>query len=486
MPPQAPLPRWRIFAIGLPLATYAIAYVVFFPTTATVIDETAYLRQAAAFCRGEIRAIHDDPSTGAPRSVRVSDYQPGTSALMAPFMFLGGWRSAYILGPLSLVTCIVIVVLWLRANGRSPVFALLVLAYPPMLVISRCAMSDLPSAALTTLGLFIFWHGAGRHWRWWLAAGFLAGASLALRETNALLFALFFLGAILRRESGAWALVAGGLCGSVLRPLGSLLIFGEPFHLHPLYPGFSLGALPRNGPIYLIALTVLVPAGLPLTACYKGTRRPELILTVAAFLVLHLLYDYNGGTSGGLKQWVLGPRFFIPLVPLLAFAMAESVPRLCRDATARWTPVLAMLLAVGVTAEACIVTAVHAKWCRAQREIAASLHRATSPSRPVISNVEATGKFLNELYAPEIGPRTVVDFTQLTDLRLSLILARYPTVDIAIVSRGDSELWLKMAATNRARVDHLRLRFDVTLMAANMISSGERIEFYQVREKPTN
>ncbi len=53
---------------------------------------------------------------------------------------------------------------------------------------------------------------------------------------------------------------------------------------------------------------VLVPGGLIAVALYRGSRRPELIATVALFVAFYLMYDYSGFTSGMAKRLILGPR----------------------------------------------------------------------------------------------------------------------------------------------------------------------------------
>jgi 4-amino-4-deoxy-L-arabinose transferase-like glycosyltransferase len=87
----------------------------------------------------------------------------------------------------------------------------MVLGYLPSLVLGRVAQSDMPSTALAALALWLFWaRGSDRRMRW-AASGLVAGLALSVRETNALLFAPLYLGALIRREGGTWALIAGGL-----------------------------------------------------------------------------------------------------------------------------------------------------------------------------------------------------------------------------------------------------------------------------------
>jgi hypothetical protein len=73
---------------------------------------------------------------------------------------------------------------------------------------------------------------------------------------------------------------------------------------------------------------VLVPGGLVGGLLYRGERWPEVVTTVSLFFSLYLLFGYNG--------WTSGPRYFVPLTPLLAFAAAEALPRLWAGIRARF------------------------------------------------------------------------------------------------------------------------------------------------------
>src|SRR5260370_13396017 len=172
---------------------------------------------------------------------------------MAPLAWVGGWRAVFLLGLLSVSFTVLFTAQWIAESGGSPLYALTVLGYVPALVMARVAMSDLPSACLVAIGLWMFWR-EGEHKVWWrLFAGFVGGASLCLREPNALLFEFFFVGVVLRRERGAWASVLGGLAGIGWRFVGSLLMFGDPMFAIP-HPGFTGAFASSNIILYLFPL----------------------------------------------------------------------------------------------------------------------------------------------------------------------------------------------------------------------------------------
>lgn len=479
---------WVVLGVA---ALWLMAFALFFPTVVTISDEAAYVRQAKALAEGRVLVERDDVFSGAREAGRVSEYPPGTSLLMAPLMAMFGWRAAFLPGALALCAATLALAQWLRALGRDPLFALLLPAFVPALVIARCGMSDLPSAAFVVLSLWLFWRANGRASRMF-AAGLLAGLSWLLRETNVMILAPFFAGALLRRERGVAWLVVGGLLGVAARVLATWLVFGEFWHVNPQYPGFSVGAVVRNAPLYLVALTLLVPGGLIFVALYRGERRLELGLAVAAFVLLHCFYDYNAAASGGLKQWILAPRFFIPLVPLLAFAAAEAVPRSwarfkewlsvgARTGAANLARHAPLAAATMTAALAVMVNWYHAKWSDGQARLAQALYAATDERQPVLTNLDATGKFFNELYEREFGARLVGDVALLDETRLAAMLSRHEVVQVALLVRGDSEYWEEAARKNQAKLDALGPRFALRRpVVAYPAGSGERVEVYEI------
>lgn len=481
--------RRHLAGVWLALFAYVLAFALFYPQVLTVSDEASYMRQAFAWSRGQTTVEILDPSTLEPAPVIPGDYPPGTSLLMAPLMAAGGWRAGFLLGPLSVCVVVLIMANWLQREGRNPLFSLLFLTYPATLVMSRCGMSDLPSAALVAASLYLLWFAQGRL-SWMAGAGFVAGASLMLRETNALLCACFFLGALVRREKGWPALVAAGLAGTALRPLVQWLLLGDALHLKGNYPGFSFAALAHTAPFHLGALLLLFPGGLAFAALYRGQRRIELWATVAVFVGLYLVYDYNAAASAGLKQWVLTSRFFIPLLPLLVLACAECVTRLsaqaatpqARVAMARMGSLAAPALVLAAALAAWLVHWQHQLWASHQRGLLLALYAGTEADAPVITNLDASARFFNEIYASELGQRLVLSMDGCDDATLDRVLKRYGRCTIALVERQDSERWREATAARLARVEALKSRFAVEEQSRSTALSGETAHFWTVRK----
>jgi 4-amino-4-deoxy-L-arabinose transferase-like glycosyltransferase len=239
--------------VGLVLAVYSAGFFAFYPNAITITDEACYVRQAAAFCRGEVRVPLTHPITGVTADKVVSWYPPGLSAMMTPAVALWGWRGAFVIPWLAVIAVVLVTARWLADQKLNPLFSLVLLGFIPLAVLGRFGMSDVPSGAMVALGLFFFWRGMdGRlkkrsgtvpseaQWTvpsgpkllkgdrpqahknglgtvtggwWWLAAGFVAAAAATLRETNVLLFIPLFIGALIREPRRVWPLVIGGVLG---------------------------------------------------------------------------------------------------------------------------------------------------------------------------------------------------------------------------------------------------------------------------------
>lgn len=455
--------RWDLALVWAALALYACGFLYFYPNALTNSDEVAYVRQAVAFSSGHATVERVDPFSGHPTWIHPSQYPAGTSSLMAPFVWLAGWRGAFLLGLLALCGCTLITTRWISDTGASPLFALSVLGYVPAMVMARTGMSDVPSACLVAAGLWLFWDEDQKTpWRR-VAAGFIAGASICFRETNPLLFALFFVGALVRRERHMRGLIFGGLAGLACRPFSALLVYGNALYVKDPGYGFTGVYLQQNLAIYLGALLLFMPAGLIFTVFYRGKRAVELIATIFIFASVYVVYDYNGNASGGLKQWVLAMRFMIPMIPLVAFAMAHTCTRWYRSVSNSlqpegkrlWRYVSRGTAAVWVTGILLVTFVVNWRsylWSSAYEEVVKTVYDNTDPAQPIMADEPATIKFLNELN----GQRMLVDLDlgnagiQMRRYELLRLLDRYKTVQLVLFSRDDSDYWVNKAKDDQA------------------------------------
>ena len=474
---------WR-WICGL-LALYAVSFALFYPTVVTNTDETGYLNQAQLLLQGERTFTKVDALTGESLTEKPTNYTPGTGLLMAPLIALFGWRGSFVIPLVCLLVAILVTARWLSDEGRSPLFALLILGFAPTLVMGRLAMSDVPSAAVVALGLWLFWRGLDRGASWWLAAGFVAGLSILVRPTNPLPFVPLFAGTVLRRDRHFPALVVGGVAGVAVYLATMAWFFEDAFYGHDAYVP-DLDTLHERVFLYALGLLVFVPGGLVLVFAYRGRRRPELILSLLGFVGFYLAQEYSTQGTAPLKRLILALRYLIPILPLVAFAMGESVPRLWRsllerrDAAARAglqriARGAVQTALVGLAVGCALVHPVFASWAATQAEIRNEIHRHVPPDEVYITNWPATRKFLPEL----VTKYKHIDRNAIQPEAVAALVERYGQVYIVFLDRTDSERWRQDTQATAQFVDALgpapRLLLD------HEISSTERLRIWQIR-----
>ncbi len=434
--------------IGVALLVYVAGYAAFPPNAILSSDESLYIAQAVALSHGRITLPKGQPFSPVITQDYPSWYPSGTSLLETPFVFLGGWRAAACASVLATVATVLLLALWLQQEKRPPLFALMFLGYAPVLVLGRMAMSDVPSAAIVTLGLWLFWSGQQRAWPWWAASGFLAGLSQLFRDSNALLFAPLFAGAVIRDRWRALALFLGGCAGLAVRLGVEHVLHGSAFYFRHLPKGYewTLAAGLHNASFYLFALLLMVPAGLAGGLLYRGRRRPEIVITVLLGFGLYLFYTYSAEDSGGLKRLVLAPRFYIPLTTLLIFGVAEWAPRTWNRILERKPQIshklvkaariLVTVWATGIVIAAFAVHPVLYRWGRYQMSMAKVIKEETAEGAALISNHAGTQKLIN----PVFGFRIPIDRYFMPAEKVKDIFRAHPDTYIVFLNRNDSEI----------------------------------------------
>ena len=394
-----------------------------------------------------------DTFTGELHRVNPSEYPPGTSLVASIFILIGGWTSVFWMPALALIFATGFTAFMLRTLSLNPAYSLIILFYPPALVMGRIVSSDVISAAVIAFGLWAFFYGSlnrskpdNRAAILWFISGLTAGLSLLFRETNALLFLPLFLGAMIRRNKEWVWLLTGGIIGLSLRLLGSWIVFDSVLFVKEPY-SFEINTIWNNLAIYLPSLLLMVPGGLIFAFLYKGERRAEVILTILIYVSTYLTYSYSGQESGGLIRWVLGPRFFIPLLPLFALVAADSVPRLIRDFSIQGTTVgrfkilfMTLLIAIILSTQLYMHD-----WLQPHRDIQNVIVEKVPGNSIVIMNNEATLTYISELQ----GYHTRINFEFLTPEEASQLDAAY----IVFLQRSGSEFWRNFAVRENVFLD---------------------------------
>ena len=442
--------------IGL-VAVYAVAFAFLYPAAITVADESAYINQARLILESGTLPVVDSVAGRMIGVQPIGLYPLGTALLLLPFVALGGWHAAFWLPLLCTAAAVWVTARWLRDLSLSPLWAALLLGYPATLVMGRVAMSEAPSLLVAALGLWLFFRGIGRGGVVWVAAGFAAGLSASFRETNVLLLAPLFVGSVVRRDRGGSALLVGGLLGLAVRAVSAWFFFGDPWFIKPSSAPFTLSAVLQSAPIYLFSLLVLFPGGLVAGLAYRGPRRLEVVATVVLFTACYVSYGYSATQSGLPQRLILGPRYFIPLLPLLALCAAEVWPRWARrvaDAAAverrrsleraAGAAVAIGVVAIGVAAVG--VQWVHADWGRERASARDAIYSRTTEGSILVTNWNATGKLLDLIY----GKRAIVKRQSLGPLHLDRLGQMASEVYVVFLDRNDSAFWRQNAAGNAA------------------------------------
>lgn len=246
-----------------------VLFLILPPSSLQIADEKAYYEQGLALSQGSIY-LEDDIVA------QYADYIPkhyplGTALFLAPGIAWGGPTGAFWV----MVGC------WLFAlyyafRGSESHFgsgeaALLILAFPPAIILSRHLMSEMPSLlAITCWGVSTLNVWKRPSITSTFAAGCWAWLALSFRETNLLLTLPWFLYYLLTKRAYWKMVLIGGIVGLAVRLASSALAYGDAFFVKDPGVAFSLAYLFPNLPLYLLGLLVFIPGGLWVAWQYKG------------------------------------------------------------------------------------------------------------------------------------------------------------------------------------------------------------------------
>lgn len=464
------------------LALYAAGFLIWFPTALSITDEAHYVSGALALVRAASTGGLDGVTGSALVGEAPTTYPAGTALLQAPFVGLFGWHAAALASVAAL--CVVVAVLWrwLRQAGVSPAPIWLWLGFPPVFVLGRLAMSDVPAAACVAAGLYAYWRGSqtGATWRPWFAAGLATGGALVLREPLLLILGPFAAGSWLRRERHGAVLGAGVVTGVSFRLLTGGLFYGDPLAVNPVGFGFALSALERTAPVYLFSLLVLVPGGLLWMPRYRGWRWPECQVAVWGTAAFFLVYNYGMAPAAGLRQVALLGRFLIPLVPVLVWCSASTlrvwwVERVAAHPGGVWVWVPRIWVA-GVIGGAIAVHPVLASWDRVQARIGARIIAATPPGSTVVTVSADLAKYIH----PGTGRRTLLSADVATPDALPALMRGTGELYLVAVERSADAYELEVAGLARAYQAAVARVCGTTRLVDEDVSPGTRLRVHRV------
>lgn len=292
----------------------------YYPDFYGIYDEDLYLTTTYAMQNGTFfyeKAGISAPLLGVAKGSggTFSIYPPGNSALLLPFAIVH-WKLGFLKNIFFYIGSFLLFILILRKLNIDPVYSLIFLLHPTIVLFSRTLMSDIPSMFFLLLGIFLLLDKKD------LAAGFSLGFLVLLRYPNAVIIIGIF-GALLylKEYKKIISLLPGIALFSLV--LVGYIIYTYGFILGPLTISnaklFGVKYFIYNFPYYILSLNILYP-GLLLVAIFFGFRRKKISLFVIPSLVVIIFYSFYYFIDGGsslMEKLVKGQRFMVPVIPLL-------------------------------------------------------------------------------------------------------------------------------------------------------------------------
>lgn len=308
--------KFLILFLLLQIAVIFLCYPEFYG----IYDEDLYLTATHAMQKGSFfyeKAGVDAPLLGTVKGTKgtISIYPPGNSVLLLPFTAIN-WKLGFLKNILFYIGSFLLFILILRKLNIDPVYSLVFLLYPTILLFSRTLMSDIPSMFFLLLGIFLLLDKKS------LAAGFSLGFLVFLRYPNLVIIIGIFATLLSLKEYRKAALILPGIF------LFSIMLFVYIMYAYGYILGpftidgarsFSPGYFLYNFPYYLLSLNILYP-GMLLLAVFFGFRNKEMSLFVIPALIVIVFYSfyyYIDGGSNLMEKLVKGQRFMLPIIPLL-------------------------------------------------------------------------------------------------------------------------------------------------------------------------
>jgi len=293
---------------------------LFYPEFYGIYDEDLYLTATYAMQKGSFfyeKSGVDAPFLGVEKGIggTISQYPPGNSALLLPFTILH-WKLGFLKNIFLYIGSLFLFILILRKLNIDPIYSLIFLLHPTILLFSRTLMSDIPSMFFLLLGIFFLLDKKS------LAAGFSLGFLVLLRYPN-LVIIVGIIGVLLyEREYKKTLLLLPGMFFFFLVLLAYILsTFGfilGPFSLSNAGL-FSFKYFVHNFSYYFLSLNVLYP-GMLLIAVFLVFKDKKISLfVIPAFLLIifYSFFSYIDTGSTALEKLVKGQRYIVPVIPLL-------------------------------------------------------------------------------------------------------------------------------------------------------------------------
>jgi len=311
-----------LLGLGLWVAILALTW----PRALSFGDEIGYVARAKLLLEGHLDYVAHSPGVWLPTPHGpVGKYPLLLSLLVAP-LFAIAPGATFALGVAAAVALAWTARSIMKAWGKSPLWALLVLAHPTIVILARTVMADIPQAAAAVGAWWALKRGRAVATVAWLvllvalkatgpvlALGVVAGEAISSRR------------ALLARDAATWRRLAwgavGGVLGFVLLVALNELATGKAWfaydHSMLSTPPFWLGYLPERVPVHVT--TLLLEPPLLVAGAWSYWRRRELapLLLCGGFFALMCVYFFVDTGATRAESIVLSPRLILPVVAFL-------------------------------------------------------------------------------------------------------------------------------------------------------------------------
>jgi hypothetical protein len=309
------------------------------PRAVSFVDEVGYVGRAKLLLGGHLHYLPGSLGVwmNTPHGV-VGKFPLLPSLLLAPLVAIAP-RAAFALAVAAAVLLTVTARAALKSWGRSPLWALAILAHPSVVILARTAMADVPQAAAAVAA-------------WWACKRGRAGATIiwltllvALKETGKVLAFAIVAGeaasswsALRARDPAALRRVGLGVVGAALGfalslagtriANGSFASGYEALHEH-IRP-FALSYALDRVPTHLVTLLLVPP--LLVAGAWTFWRRRDLgpLFVAGGTLALMCVYFFADTGASRLETLVLAPRMILPVVAFLLIGYGAAFDGLVR------------------------------------------------------------------------------------------------------------------------------------------------------------
>jgi hypothetical protein len=359
---------WRLWSLGA--ASWLAVLVARWPLGLSFGDEVGYVGQMRLVLQGRVRPLPTDAGVWVSTPHGIVAKFPYLVPLLEAPLFAISPRLIFVPSMLAAVVLALVAANVLRAWGRRPAWGLVILAYPPVVLLSRTTMTDLVLTALVVGG---WW--SMRRQRTIPAAALLAAAT-ATKAIGFVLVGLLAAGETWRiielRRRGErpplrplLGLLFGATIGFAVGAAFNVLANGTPWsvydeaHSYLHTPAFWPQYLPTSAPAHLASLLLAPP--LLIAGVWPLWQRRELgpVLLIGGLVSMMCFYFFVDRGRSFTETLIMSPRLILPAVAFLLIGYAELLASLLDRLQLGAWPRLAVL----APALICLVlSAAHRRW----------------------------------------------------------------------------------------------------------------------------